>query len=224
MGFSNKAGYGGTKYGETFWSTGAFQGGYNEGVHTASAPGEVTLLLQQWQAGNPTALNEAMQFVYAEMHRSAEWILRRGRQSITMQPTVLIHEVFLRLAGERVPPQIRDKRHFLAFTAKVMRRILVDGARQRNSVKRGGELHRITVSDQLESAGEDLDQFLMVDAALSNLFEANADLARVIELRYYGGYELQEVAEILEVSLATVVRRQRAAEAWLAREIAGRKH
>jgi RNA polymerase sigma factor (TIGR02999 family) len=188
----------------------------------AAAAGDVTQLLQDWQAGNPDAFDQALELVYHEMHRAAQSYVRRGNQGQTLQPTALIHEVYLRLAAGKTPPQIRDRRHFLALAAKVMRRILVDRARERCAAKRGGGGHRMALDDHLESAYHDLDQFLLVDSALNDLFAEHADLARVIELRYYAGFEIQETAEILGISTATVGRRQRAAEAWLARSIATR--
>ena len=191
------------------------------GVLAQAPPGDVTQLLQDWQSGDPTAFDQALQLVYNEMHRSAQSYLRRNApgSNVTLQPTALIHEVFLRLSTGRIPPQIRDRRHFLALAAKVMRRILVDRARERCAVKRGGGAIRMPLDDHLESVHPDLDRFLLADSALTKLFAAHPDLARVIELRYYAGYEIQETAEILDVSTATVARRQRAAEAWLAKEI-----
>lgn len=180
---------------------------------------DVTQLLRDWQGGDRKAFDLALDAVYHEMRRAAQAALRRGRPNQTLQPTALIHEVFLRLSTGKTPLQIQDRNHFLALAAKVMRRILVDRVREQNAVKRGGGAQRHALDDHLESRGRDLDQFLLIDSALNDLFQVEPELATVIEMRYYAGFEIQETATILGVSTATVARRQRAAEAWLARAI-----
>ncbi len=184
---------------------------------------EVTQLLERWQEGDGTALHAALQIVYPEMQRAAEMCLRGRAESVSLEPAGLIHEVFLRLAGEREAPRIRDKGHFLAFAAKMMRRIVVDGVRHRNSAKRGGGTPDLPLDEGVKGEGQNLEQTLDVDAAMARLALVHPKAARVIELRYYGGYELQEVAEIVGASLTTVIRRQRTGEAWLAREMRPRQ-
>ena len=183
----------------------------------------VAPLLERWQAGDAAALHAALQITYTDMQRIAEMCLRGKGESVSLEPAGLIHEVFLRLAGEREPPRIRDKAHFLAFAAKVMRRIVVDRVRERNSAKRGGGVAALPLQDEVAGARLNLDQTLDVDAALARLALMHPKSARVIQLRYYGGYELLEVAEIVGASLTTVIRRLRMGEQWLAREMRPRR-
>lgn len=179
----------------------------------------VPALLERWQSGDAAALHAALQIAYPDLQRIAEMCLRGKGENISLEPAGLIHEVFLRLAGEREPPRIHDKAHFLAFAAKVMRRIVVDRVRERRSAKRGGGVPDLPLVDELEGACFNLEQTLDIDAALARLALVQPKAARVIQLRYFGGYELLEVAEIVGASLTTVIRRLRAGEQWLAREM-----
>jgi len=179
----------------------------------------VTQLLERWQAGEGSALHAALPMLYRDLQRAAEMCLRGRGEDVSLEPAGLIHEVFLRLAGDREPPLIRDRAHFLAFAAKMMRRMVVDRIRERNSAKRGGGVPNVPLDDQVEGGALNLDEALDVEAAMTRLELVHPKAARVIELRYYGGYELQEVAEIVGVSLTTVIRRQRTGEEWLAREM-----
>ncbi|MBL8174522.1 MAG: sigma-70 family RNA polymerase sigma factor [Bryobacterales bacterium] len=180
-------------------------------------------LLARWQAGDPDALHEVLPLLYPEMRRTAEACLRGRGDTVSLEAAGLIHEVFLRIAGDKEPPRIHDKAHFLAFAAKMMRRILVDRIRERNTAKRGGGLPNLPLDDQLEGEGANLDTSLDVATALSRLALVHPSAARVIQLRYFGGYELQEVAEIVGASLTTVIRRLRRGEQWLAREMSPRR-
>lgn len=183
----------------------------------------VAALLERWHAGDAPALHAALQIAYADMQRIAEMCLRGKGENVSLEPAGLIHEVFLRLAGERQPPRILDSAHFLAFAAKVMRRIVVDRVRERNSAKRGGGVPDLPLEEEVEGERVNLEQTLDIDAALSRLALVHPKAARVIQLRYYGGYELLEVAEIVGASLTTVIRRLRTGEHWLAREMRPRR-
>ncbi|MBS1824345.1 MAG: sigma-70 family RNA polymerase sigma factor [Acidobacteria bacterium] len=183
----------------------------------------VPALLERWQAGDAAALHAALQIAYPDMQRIAEMCLRGKGENVSLEPAGLIHEVFLRLAGEREPPRIGNKAHFLAFAAKVMRRIVVDRARERKTAKRGGGVPDLPLEDEVEGSRFNLEQTLDIDAALARLALVHPNAARVIQLRYFGGYELLEVAEIVGASLTTVIRRLRAGEQWLAREMRPRR-
>ncbi len=175
-------------------------------------------LIARWQSGDTAALPLLLHAIYGDLQRIAGSCLR-GRGGDSLEPAALIHEAFLRLAGDRSPPVIRDKGHLLAFIAKVMQRIVVDHIRERSSAKRGGGVPDLPLDDQLGAGERNIEQVLDIGTALARLAQAHPEAAMVLELRYYGGYELQEIAELTGVSLTTVTRRQRAGQAWLARQM-----
>jgi RNA polymerase sigma-70 factor (ECF subfamily) len=179
----------------------------------------LTLLLQRWSNGDASALNDITPIVYAELRKLADGYLRRERPGITLQPTELIHEAYLRLVDQK--QRIDSRRQFYGVAAHLMRLILVDQARSRNRVKRGAGAQRVALDDVTLFSPERGEDVLAIDEALDRLTKLDARKGRAIELRFFGGMSLEEVAEGLGVSVPTVVRELRLAEAWLHRELAG---
>ena len=184
-----------------------------------SEPGDVTQLLTDWARGDVAALNSLAPIVYSELRKIADGYLRRERSSHTLQPTALVHEAWLRLVRQD-RPDFHSRKHFYALAAQIMRRILVDHARTVQSEKRGGLATRVDLfPETLNYASGNADEFLALDQALTRLSAVSPRKAQVIELRYFGGLEVQETADMLGVSVATVTREQRTAEAWLSHTI-----
>lgn len=162
-----------------------------------------------------------MPVVYDELRRLAAGYLRRERPGQTIQATALVHEAYLRLIAEQ-PHQWNDRTHFLAVAALSMRQILVQRARRRNAAKRGADPERITLDDRLlASPGSSPVDMLALDEALNRLTALDAQQARIVELRYFGGLTVEEIAETLDISPATVKRHWTLARAWLKRELGG---
>jgi RNA polymerase sigma factor (TIGR02999 family) len=171
-------------------------------------------LLIACSAGDREALDRMMPVVYDELHRLAVRYLARERPDHTLQPTALVHEAFLRLIGQRAVDW-RNRAHFLGIAAGLMRRILVNHARDRSAAKRGGTGQRVSLSIvEAESTAPDVDLIALEDA-LERLAALDERKARVVELRFYGGLTTEEVAEVLGVSRATVEREWSFARAWL---------
>jgi RNA polymerase sigma factor (TIGR02999 family) len=177
----------------------------------------VSRLLQEWRAGDQGAYDRLIPLVYAELRRVARGHLRREGRGHSLQPTVLVHEAYIRLAGADVEWQNRT--HFLSVAATVMRRILVERARARHARKRGGEDVRVTVTDRLAGPESDPVDLLMLDQAIERLRELDERQAQAIELCYFGGMTYAEISEALGVSEATVDRDLRHARAWLRRHL-----
>ena len=179
---------------------------------------EVTALLQAWSLGDEQALPKLMPLVYRELHRLARRHMAGERASHTLQTTALIHEVYVRLVEVR-STTIRDRAHFLALCARLMRNILVDFARARRYLKRGGAAPHLELEEALVvSAAADPD-LVALDEALDGLAAFDARKARVVELRFFGGLSVEETAAALEVSPETVMRDWKLAKAWLLREL-----
>jgi len=182
-----------------------------------SPSGEIAQLLDQAKAGKREALDALLPLVYNELHRVAAAAMRRERPGQTLQTTALVHEAYLRLLRE---PNTRweDRAHFCGIAARSMRQILVEHARARGAAKRGGHWRRVTLTDapQQERAGVDVE---VLDQALTRLAKMSPDLARLVELRFFGGLTIEETAEVLGVSPATVKRQWASARAWLQYEI-----
>lgn len=185
-----------------------------------AATTDVTLLLAKWRAGDADAFDRASDIVYPELRRIADSYLRRERSDHTLQPTALIHEAFLRLAGIG-NLKFESRKHFFALAAQLMRRILVDHARSMKSRKRGGGAAKFSLDSVTNYTPSAADQFLAVHEALDELRTLNPRKAQVIELRYFGGLNLEEVSDILSISVTTAHREQRLAEAWLTDRISG---
>ncbi len=181
------------------------------------ASSNVTQLLVAWSDGNPEARDELIPLVYAELHRLAQAYLRRERRGHTLQSAALVHEAFLRLVDQRV--EWRNRAHFFGIAAQLMRRILVDYARSRQSEKHGGDHLHLELDEALdEAAARDAD-LVALDDALKSLSELDPQQSRVIELRYFGGLTIEETAEVRGISDTTVEREWRLARAWLRREL-----
>ena len=183
---------------------------------------EITELLAAWGAGDRSALQRLLPLVYDELHRVAARRLARERRGHTLQPTALVHETYLKLVDQR-RARWEGRAQFYGVAAELMRRILVDHARARGTAKRGAGQAPLSVADvdppAAEAAGA-LD-VLALDGALQRLAAVDARLARVVELRYFGGLSVPETAEVLQSSPATVKRDWALARAWLFRELGG---
>jgi RNA polymerase sigma factor (TIGR02999 family) len=187
---------------------------------TTTTTTDVTQLLLDWDAGDASALDRLMPSVSAELHRRARRSLRRERNGHTLQPTALVNEVYLRLVDhQRIG--WKNRSHFFAISARILRRILVDHARRRHAAKRGDTA--VTLSDELvdptTSRSVDL---IALDDALAALAELEPRQCRVIELRFFGGLTIKETAEVLEISPATVKVDWNMARAWLFKKLRGR--
>lgn len=181
---------------------------------------EVTLLLQKLQAGDRAALDELMPHVYAELRRIAAGYLKGERREHTLQPTALVHEAYMKLADQSgLQPESRA--HFLGIAATMMRQALVDHARRHRAGKRAGALVRVTYDEQLPIPVQFDVEVIALNDALERLAIEDRRLARIVELRYFGGLSIAETAEVVAVGTATVEREWRLARAWLKREIAG---
>lgn len=179
--------------------------------------GEVTRLLKAMRAGDGTAADHLLPLVYAELHRIAEAYMRRERPGHTLQATALINEAYLRLVGEDI--DWGNRGHFIGLAAHVMRRVLVDYARQHNAERRGAGLQRVEMKDNLAISPERLDEVLLLDTALSRLKEKSPRQAQVVELRYFGGLSVEQIAAILAVAPRSVKRDWSLARMFLYREL-----
>ncbi|MEO0560065.1 MAG: ECF-type sigma factor [Bacteroidota bacterium] len=186
---------------------------------------EITRLLDAHRDGHPEAFGKLLPLVYDELRQIAHRHLRGGRRSDAMQTTALVHEAYLRLAGpSSASPNRRvanDRAHFFAVAATAMRHVLVDTARRRNALKRGGGAHATTLGDAKGLAVDtDAEEVLALDDALARLATLDARLAQVVEMRFFGGMEMTEIADALGVSDRTVKRDWRKARAILQVELA----
>jgi len=179
---------------------------------------DVTALLGQWSHGNPDALNRLLPLIYAELRRVASRQLRRERGDHTLQPTALVHEVYLRLADQR-QVDCRNRAHFFGVAAQVMRRILVDHARRHGAAKRGEGVQRVSIDEVKEDPSVTQVPVLALDFALVRLKKVDPGLAFIVELRAFAGLTIEEAAHVLEVSPSTIKREWRTARAWLTREL-----
>jgi RNA polymerase sigma-70 factor, ECF subfamily len=178
--------------------------------------GEVTQLLARWAEGDRAALDALTPIVYGELRKIADAFLRRERDGHTLQPTALVHEAWLRLMKQD-QPAFDHRKQFYALAAQMMRRILVDHARAVNAEKRGGGSSKTDLDEDraVDAGAGRIVEFLALDQALTQLARVSTRQAQVIELRYFAGLNLDEIAELLGVSPATISRDQRSAEAWL---------
>lgn len=177
---------------------------------------ELTQLLRDWSAGNSAARDELVGIVYGPLRDIAQRHLQRERDGHTLQPTALVNELYLRLVDQR-QVEWNDRMHFFAVAAQVMRRILVDHARRRNSDKRGGGITPLTLGAALDVASGDNIDVVALDTALEQLASIFPQQARIVELRFYGGLTIEETAVAMNVSPATVSREWTMARAWLRR-------
>jgi RNA polymerase sigma factor (TIGR02999 family) len=191
-------------------------------------PIPVTDTFLRWRSGDASALDDLLPRVYDELRALADSYMRRERVGHTLQPTALVHEAFLRLL--RLPPgSVQNRVHFFALAAQAMRRILADHARRHRAAKRGGNAVRVPLelveggASAAMAGGEPADEVAAddLDAALEDLAKLDARQSRVVELRFFGGLSIEETAEVLGVSPATVKRDWLVARAWLHRELRG---
>jgi RNA polymerase sigma factor (TIGR02999 family) len=169
-----------------------------------ASPGEITRLLKAMHDGDSAAAEDLLPLVYAELHRIAGAFMRRERPGHTLQPTALINEAYLRLVGEDI--EWSNRAHFVGLSAHVMRRVLVDYARQHNAERRSGGLKRVEMQDNLAISPERLDEVLFLDEAMAKLAANNPRQARVVELRYFGGLSVEQIAQILNIAPRSVKR------------------
>jgi RNA polymerase sigma factor (TIGR02999 family) len=179
---------------------------------------EVTQLLREWSGGRQEARDELLGLVYEPLRAIAGRHLNREREGHTLQPTALVHELYLKLVDQRRVAW-NDRAHFFAVAAQVMRRILVDHARRRNSDKRGGGVVPLTIGAALDLAAAESFDVVALDVALENLEKIFPQQARIVELRFYAGLTIDETASVLGVSAATISREWTMARAWLRREM-----
>ena len=183
---------------------------------TAPSAATVARLLDEVGAGRPEALDALFPLVYDELRSLAVAQLRRERPDHTLQPTALVHEAYLRLAGQTT--SLQGRAHFMSVAALVMRRILTDHARRRQATKRDGGV-AVTLDDAYPAAAARDDEILAVDEALERLAALSARQARVVELRYFAGLSIEETAATLGISVATAKRDWVVAKGWLQREL-----
>lgn len=187
---------------------------------------EITALLRAWSGGDTTAQERLIPLVYKELHHLAKRYRRKSGAGDTLQTTALVNEAYLRLVGIH-NVDWRDRIHFFAVSAQVMRRILVDATRTRGAIKRGGQtqwVEALDVDAVPASGSYPADDLLALDDALTRLAELDERRARVVELRVFGGLTIEEAAEVLGLSQQSVRRDWKLAKAWLLRELSGRRH
>ncbi len=176
---------------------------------------DTAALLAAWRDGDPRALGQLVPLVYDELRRLAHGYLRRERPDHTLETSALIHEAYLRLAGQRL--ECGDRGYFFAIAARTMRRILVEHARGRGYQKRGGGARRVALDQALTVAAAADPDLAALDQALARLQEVSPAQAQVVELRFFGGLSWEEIAQALGISVATATRRWRVARSWLYR-------
>ncbi len=179
---------------------------------------DVTKLLIAWGNGDQNARDELMPLVYDELHRLAHQYMARERQSHTLQTSGLVNEAFLRLVDQR-DVHWQNRAHFFGIAARMMRRILVDYARNRRYAKRGGSARQVSLDEALIVSEERTAEVVALDEALERLSEVDLRKSQIVELRFFSGLSIEESAEILNVSTGTVMRDWTLAKAWLRREM-----
>jgi RNA polymerase sigma factor (TIGR02999 family) len=179
---------------------------------------EVSELLVAWGEGDESAFDRLMPIVYDELHRLAHHYMSGERAGHTLQTTALVNEAYLRLVNWR-DVRWQNRAHFFGVSAQMMRRILVDFARDKNYLKRGGDRLQVSLGEAAAFANARSADLVALDEALSALAEVDPRKARVVEMRFFGGLSVKEVAEVLKVSEETVIRDWRLAKVWLLREL-----
>lgn len=195
-------------------------GSHGDAPSATATPTDVSCLLAEWRGGDAEAASRLMPLVYDELRRLSRRYLRRERPDHTLEPTALVHEAFLRMVGKE-HPQWQDRAHFFAVAAQQMRRILVDHARAHGADKRGGDAVRVPLDDDMAFQHKPAADLLALDGALDALASLDPRKAKVVELRYFAGMTLGEVASLLDLSIATINNESRLARAWLHRHLRG---
>lgn len=183
-------------------------------------PGEITQLLAEIREGNRTAESHLAALVYDDLHRMADRCMRRERPDHSLQATILVHEAYIRLVNQE-DQNWQNRSHFFAIAARLMREILIDHARSRRAIKRGGPRPALRLDDVIVVSEDRLEEIIGIDKALTRLAEKDARLARIVELRFFGGLTEEEIGEVLGVTARTVKRDWRVAKAWLHGELSG---
>ena len=191
-------------------------------MQRAPSAQEVTLLLRAWGDGSKEALDRLAPLVYRELHQIAGRLMAGERPNHTLQTTALVNEAYVRLVDVQ-QVNWQDRAHFFAICARAMRQILVDHARSRGSAKRGGGETAIELEEGLAAAASPEAKLLELDEALKRLEALDPRKSQVVEMRYFGGLSVEETAEALKVSTETVRRDWKMAQAWLHRELSGKK-
>lgn len=181
-------------------------------------PSDITRLLVAWSDGDQTALERLVPLIERELHRIARQYMRRESPGHTLQTTALVNEAYFRLVDQR-SVRWQNRAHFFGVAAQIMRRILLNYARDRHRAKRGGGAVQVSLSEVAVVGAEKSAELIALDEALEKLAAVDARKCRVVELRYFGGLNVEETAEVLGVSPVTVARDWKMAKAWLAREI-----
>lgn len=175
----------------------------------------VTLLLRNWRSGDAAALDQIAEILARELRRLAASYLRRERPAHTLQPTALVNEAYLRLVGQEAPPDFESRSHFVAIAANHMRQILVDHARRHRAAKRGAGATLMPLDDARAVSEPQAVDLLALDEALSKLADVDARKARAMELKFFGGLQMAEIAAVLRVSVKTVEKDVRLGAVWL---------
>jgi len=183
----------------------------------ATSPKEVTQLIVEWSNGDHAALDQLIPLVYNELRRLARGYMRREKQGHTLQTSALIHEAYLQLVGQK-NVKLQNRAQFFGFAAQLMRRILVDHARSRARIKRGGGVQMVSLAERAVMSN-DVAEVIALDDALKNLAEMDPRKAHIVEMKFFGGLTNEEVAAVLKVTSRTVEREWRKAKAWLHRAI-----
>jgi RNA polymerase sigma-70 factor, ECF subfamily len=183
---------------------------------------EITQLLRAWREGQPSVPEKLVPLVYGELHRLAKAYMARERPDHTLQTTALVHEAYLKLVDVSAA-DLRDRAHFFAVCAQIMRRILVDWARSHRSLKRGGNLRPVQLEEALVVSPESEVDLVGLDDALEALAAIDPRKSRIMELRFFGGLSVEETAAVLKVSPETVLRDSKLAKSWLWRELNSRE-
>lgn len=192
----------------------------NADVDRSARAGEVTALLAQVGSRGPAAIDRLMSILYDELRRIASRQLRKERPDHTLETTALVHEAYVKLVGlNRISWQ--NRAHFLAVASQAMRRVLVDHAVSRRAQKRGGVRRKVPLDDVAPGHAQPVETLVALDTALHRLEQIDPRLSRVVECRYFGGMSVEEAAEALQVSPATIKRDWSVARAWLNRELQG---
>jgi len=186
----------------------------------AAIPQEITQLLLNWSKGDKAALDQLVPLVYPELRRLAQRYMRRENSAHTLQTSALINEAYLRIVDQQ-EVEWQDRAHFFAVAAQVMRHILIDHARRHRYAKRGAGARHVPLDETAIISQERATEFLALDDALTRLATIDARKSQIVELRFFGGLTVEEIAEVMKLSPITIKREWRSAKAWLHSEIAG---